>query len=722
MTELSGQIKRITYQNEETGYTVAKIRVSGQRDLVNVVGNIVGPNPGETLEIEGEWVMHPKFGRQFKANNYKTVVPSTVNGIRKYLGSGLIRGVGPVMAERIVNKFGEKALEIIENCIEKLSDVEGIGQKRIRMIEAAWEEQKDIRDVMLFLQSYGVSTGYASKIFRRYKNSAISLMKKNPYRVATDIPGIGFLTADGIAEKLGFSKDSPERIRAGVVYMLNQFADEGHVYYPYDPLISECRKILRVDREAILSAINDIHAEKKIIIEGLGNSFQKSGKVGDAVFLEKYHIYETVISRRLKSLLRAAKSIREIQAERAITWVQEHLDIILADKQVDAVRNAIQNKMLIITGGPGTGKTTIINAVLKIYNRLKVKALLAAPTGRAAKRMSETTGCEAKTIHRLLEFSMTYGGFQRNRDNQLESDLLILDEASMIDTVLMYHLLCAVPDHTTMIMVGDVYQLPAVGPGNVLKDIIASGAVPVIHLKEIFRQARESSIIVNAHRVNNGEMLPEETYGSSEDFYFIEQEDPERALAIILELVSSRIPKRFGLNPIDDIQVLTPMHRGVTGAGNLNLELQKVLNPGKSGIIPEPHAFRINDKVMQIKNNYDKEVFNGDIGRVISIHPIKQEAVISFDNKEVVYDFSELDEIILSYAVTVHKSQGSEYPAVVIPILTQHYILLQRNLIYTAMTRGKQLVVIVGARKALAMGIKNDKPRKRYTGLQYRLG
>ncbi len=722
MTELSGRIERIIYTSEETDYTVAKIRVDGERDLVTVVGNIIGPNPGETLVIEGEWGMHPKFGRQFKAAGYRTIVPSTVHGIKKYLGSGLIRGIGPVMAERIVNKFGENALEIIENRIERLTEVEGIGKKRILMITTAWDEQKDIREVMLFLQSHGVGTGYASKIFKKYGNSAISVMNKNPYRVASDVPGIGFLTADGIAEKLGFSKDSPERIRAGIIYMLHQFADEGHVYYPYEPLISECGKILRVDRETIVSAIHDIRAEQKIIIEDLRLSFPELKETGKAVFLEKYHIFETGISQRLKKLMGSAKSIRKIQVERAIDWVQEHLDIILADKQVDAVRNSIQSKMLIITGGPGTGKTTIINAVLKIYSRLNVKALLAAPTGRAAKRMSETTGREAKTIHRLLEFSMTSGGFQRNRDKPLESDLLIIDEASMIDTVLMYHLLAAVPDHTTLVIVGDVHQLPSVGPGNVLKDVIASGAVPVIELIEIFRQARKSSIIVNAHRVNNGDMLPKETYGHSDDFYFIEQEDPERALAIILELVGSRIPKRFGLNPIEDIQVLAPMHRGVAGAGNLNLELQKALNPEEPGVSPGPHAFRINDKVMQIKNNYDKDVFNGDIGSIVSIHPVKQEVVIRFDNRKLVYDFSELDEIIFAYAITVHKSQGSEYPAVVIPILTQHYILLQRNLIYTAMTRGRQLVIIVGSRKALAMGIKNDKPRKRYTYLRYRLG
>ena len=721
LAELQGQVERITYNNEENGFTIARVKVYGQRDLVTVVGNLMAATPGEILKMRGEWANHPKYGEQFKIVQYKTSVPASVYGIQKYLGSGLIKGIGPVMAKRIVAKFGKDTLDIIENEIEALSEVDGIGKKRIGMVKKAWEDQKEIREVMIFLQTHGVSSGYATKIFKQYGSRSIEVVKENPYRLATDVFGIGFVTADSIAEKLGFGKDSELRAEAGILYVLHQLADDGHVYYPYEPLIKKCEEILGVERDVIVSAFGTIAYDKRIVIEDLNEAIVEFRENNKAVYLAKFHVSEMSIAVRMKTLMTAPNAIRKIDSDKAIEWVQNQLAITLAKKQVEAVKCATENKVMVITGGPGTGKTTIINAVLKIFSKLRVRILLAAPTGRAAKRMSEATGHEAKTIHRMLEYSIQKGGFQKNEEYPLNCDLLIVDEASMIDTILMHHLLKAIPPKATFILVGDVNQLPSVGAGNVLKDIISSGAVPVVELNEIFRQAKESLIIVNAHKINSGILPSLKSSGPKDDFYFIEQEEPEEVLRIIVELVKDRVPRRFGFNPVDDIQVLTPMHRGTVGAGNLNVELQKALNPGEDGVIRGNRSFRVNDKVMQIKNNYDKEVFNGDIGRITKIDPENQVVVISFDGQDVSYDFTDLDEIVPAYAVSVHKSQGSEYPAVIIPILTQHYVLLQRNLIYTGVTRGRKLVVIVGTRKALAIGVKNDKTEKRYTYLRYRL-
>jgi exodeoxyribonuclease V alpha subunit len=722
LTELSGQIERITYTNEENGYTIARIKVHGQLDLITVVGYLMSPTPGEILNLKGEWINHPKYGEQFKVVEFKTKVPATVFGIKKYLGSGLIKGLGPVIAGRIVKKFGEKTLDIIENDIEKLAMVEGIGKKRIAMIREAWDEQKEIRDVMMFLQSHGVGSGYATKIFKQYGNRSIAVVTENPYRLAMDIFGIGFVIADSIAEKLGFPKDSPLRVEAGIIYVLHQLSDEGHVFYPYEYLVKKGRDTLSVERDVIVNALGNLAMNKQIILEDLNESIDEFKENNKGVYLAKYHLCETNIAARLKTLSSAPKSIRDVNVENALKWVQEQLDIRLAGNQAKAIQCALENKIMIITGGPGTGKTTIINAILKIFSKLKVKTFLAAPTGRAAKRMSETTGHEAKTIHRLLEYSFNKGGFQKNEEKPLSCDLLILDEASMIDTILMHHLIKALPVFATVVLVGDVNQLPSVGAGNVLNDIIASGAIPVVELNEIFRQARESRIIVNAHKINNGILPTFEDDVPGNDFYFIHQEDPEKVLGIILELTKERIPNRFGLDPVNDIQVLTPMHKGTVGAGNLNTELQKSLNPFQQEITRGNRNFRINDKVMQIRNNYDKEVFNGDIGRITRIQQDDDEIGVMFDGREVYYAFYELDELVLAYAVSVHKSQGSEYPAVVVPVLTQHYILLQRNLIYTAVTRGRNLVVMVGTQKALAMGIQNDKTQRRFTYLKHRLG
>ncbi len=723
-TTLSGQIEKITFTNEENGFTIAQVKVPERHELVTVVGTLMAPMPGEILEMRGEWSDHPKFGRQFKVVEYRTRVPATVYGIRKYLGSGMIKGLGPVMAGRIVDRFHQKTLDIIETDIQRLLEVEGIGKKRIDMIAKAWDAQSEIRDVMLFLQGHGVSSGYAAKIFKHYGSQSISVVKQNPYRLASDIIGIGFLTADQIAGKLGFEKDSRLRVEAGILYVLHQLCDEGHVYFPYEPLVSKSCDILGVNREPVLRALGNLALDQTIIIEDINETADTFKQNIKAVYLIRFHLCETGIARRLTTLIHASKSIRDIDSDKAIDWVQRRLSITLAENQMKAVVRAIENKVLVITGGPGTGKTTIINAVLKIYARLKSGILLAAPTGRAAKRMSEATGFEAKTIHRLLEYSLQKGGFQRHEDKPLECDVLIIDEASMIDTLLMYHLLKAVPPMATFILVGDVNQLPSVGAGNVLNDIIASTVVPVVTLDKIFRQAKTSQIVVNAHKINQGRVpsvSANQATDPQNDFYFIEQEDPEKVLEIILELSKNRIPQRFGFDPVDEIQVLTPMHRGVVGAGNLNHQLQAVLNPGEGGITRGDRTYRVNDKVMQIRNNYDKDVFNGDIGRITAIAWESREVLISIDGRAVVYDFSDLDEIVPAYAVSVHKSQGSEYPAVIIPIVTQHYILLQRNLIYTAVTRGKKLVVIVGSRKAMTIGVNNNKTRQRYTRLCHRL-
>jgi exodeoxyribonuclease V alpha subunit len=722
LAELQGQIERITYTNEENGYTIARVKVYGRKDLVTVVGNLISPAPGEILNMEGEWVNHPKYGEQFKIVRYKTQVPASVYGIEKYLGSGLIKGIGPVMAKRIVKRFGKETLEIIEKDLESLREVEGIGEKRVEMIKRAWEEQKEIREVMLFLQTHGVSSGYATKIFKHYGSGSIQALRENPYRLAMEVYGIGFVTADHIAEKLGFAKDSELRAEAGILYVLNQLADEGHVYYPYEPLIDKAREILQVDREVILRAFGSVALAKRIVIEDLNQDSKDFKENRKAVYLSSLHTCETAIARRLRTLINAPKAARPMDTDKAIQWVQQQLDITLAEGQVEAVRGAVAAKVLVITGGPGTGKTTIINAILKIFARIGLTVMLAAPTGRAAKRMAETTDHGAKTIHRMLEYSIQKGGFQKHEENPLRCDLLIIDEASMIDTLLMHHLLKAVPATATFVLVGDVNQLPSVGPGNVLQDVIASGSLPVVELTEIFRQAQESSIIVNAHRINSGLMpVLHSARDRLNDFYFIEQEDPDEVLRLVVDLARERIPRRFGFDPVDDIQVLTPMHKGTVGAGNLNDQLQKALNPVAEGVSRGGRDFRLNDKVMQIRNDYDKEVFNGDIGRIIRIDAESQEATISFDGREVVYDFTDLDEIVLAYAVSVHKAQGSEYQAVIIPILTQHYVLLQRNLIYTAVTRGRKLVVMVGTRKALAIAVKNDKTQKRHTYLRYRL-
>jgi exodeoxyribonuclease V alpha subunit len=721
-TILEGQVERITYTNEETGYTVAKLALTGTRESITIVGNLIAPVPGEMLRVKGAWLTHPKFGRQFKVTSHQSIVPATVIGIKKYLGSGLIKGIGPVMASRIVKQFGEKTLEIIDRKPHELHQVEGIGRKRIDMIDKAWKEQKEIREVMIFLQGHGVSPAYATKIFKKYGWDSIKLVSQNPYRLASDIFGIGFLTADKIAGSMGFEKNAAARVEAGILYVLHQLSEEGHVYFPYEPLVDKCGEILEVDREVIRKATGLIALENKIVIEDLNQDLEAFQINHKAVYLKSFHVAETGIAEDLLRLTGSPKKMRRVDVEKALKWVQEKIRLKFAGKQIEAIRSAVSEKVMVITGGPGTGKTTIINAVIRVYRELGARILLAAPTGRASKRMSEATGYPARTVHRMLEYNLQKGGFQRGPDHPLEVDVLILDESSMIDTVLMVYLLRAAPSGVTLILVGDVNQLPSVGAGNVLKDIIRSKKVPVVELREIFRQATDSGIIRNAHRINTG-LLPElkQEKDGLGDFYFIEQEEQEEVLRIILELVCERIPKRFKLDSLEDIQVLAPMHKGTVGTENLNSKLQEALNPSGAAMIRGGRAFRLKDKVMQVRNNYEKEVFNGDIGRITAMDEETREVTVTYDGVPVLYDASELDEIVHAYAISVHKSQGSEYPAVVLPLLPQHYLLLQRNLIYTAVTRAKKLLVIVGSKKALATGVKNDKIARRYTYLAERL-
>jgi exodeoxyribonuclease V alpha subunit len=718
MSVIQGLLEKISFHNEENDFVVAKLREKEKKELTTIVGNLSGINPGESLKLTGKWVQNKRFGEQFQVESFEVAVPATLHGIQRYLASGLIQGVGPIMSERIVEKFGLDTLEVIEKKPERLSEVEGIGPKRISMIRKAWVEQKEIKEIMIFLQGHGVGAAYSAKIYKQYGDQSIEMVKENPYRLARDIYGVGFITADKIAQSLGIDRHSLIRAKAGLLYVLNQLTEEGHVYYPETQLIHKAKEILHVDEEIVILAVRELSKEKELFLEDL----DPEGHLR-AAYLAPFYVAETGVAQRLINLKESPSNIRPIHPEKAIEWVQQNLNIELAQRQKEAVLLAATSKVLIITGGPGTGKTTLITAILRIFQQLKLRILLAAPTGRAAKRMNEATGWEAKTIHRLLEYSPHKGDFKKDQDDPLEADVVIIDEASMVDTLLMYHLLKAIPSHAHLILVGDVDQLPSVGPGNVLKDIIRSGKFTVVRLSEIFRQAQESMIVVNAHKVNQGQLpvLKEIDPPEKTDFQFIQEEDPDKILQNILDLCSERIPGQFRFHPLREIQVLTPMHKGTIGVTNLNIELQKRLNPGQSSITRGAWSFRSGDKVMQIVNNYDKDVFNGDIGWISKIDPEEREVIIEFDGRGVTYDYSDLDEVVLAYAVSVHKSQGSEYPVVILPVVTQHYMLLQRNLIYTGITRAKKMVILIGTKRALAIAIRNNKPQRRYTLLSERL-
>jgi exodeoxyribonuclease V alpha subunit len=684
------------------------------------VGNLLGVQPGENLRLRGRWTVDRRFGEQFRVDSYTTVAPATLVGIEKYLGSGLIRGMGRVMARRLVEHFGLATLEVIDAAPERLQEVEGIGPIRSARIASAWVEQKQIKDVMVFLQAHGVSTTYAIKIYKHYQERAIALVTENPYRLALDIFGIGFQTADKIAAQLGIAPGSPERAQAGVLHVLGELSGEGHVFFPRRPLVERAAKLLGVDGERVEGAIDALAAAGEVALgpPELSARREDQDRAEDqAVYLRSLHTAESGAAALARVLLECPARPIEIDVERALAWFEQRRSIELAPEQREAIRRAVSGKLLVVTGGPGTGKTTLIDGVLSILEKKGRRILLAAPTGRAAKRLAESTGREARTLHRLLEFDPRAHSFQRNRSRPLDADLVVVDEASMVDTVLFYDLLKALPPPCQLILVGDVDQLPSVGPGSVLLDVIRSQAAGVVRLVHIFRQAQASLIVTNAHRVNRGEMPVLAPASETADFFFIERREPEEVLATVKQLVAQRIPARFGLHSSNDIQVLTPMHRGLLGAANLNRELQELLNPGGAAIARSSRVFRVGDKVMQIRNNYELEVFNGDIGRIESADEVERSVWVRYDARLVRYDAADLDELVLAYACSIHKAQGSEYPCVVLPLHTQHYVMLQRNLLYTALTRARRLVVVVGTRRALAIAVRNDRVDARFTRL-----
>lgn len=712
---LQGTLERVTYVNEENHYVVAKLQVSGRRDLATIVGNLPTITPGETLKLTGEWVQHARYGEQFKVEAFETITPATLTGIEKYLSSGLIKGIGSIFARRLVAAFGIDTLRLIEEEPFRLLTVDGIGEVRLQRIRTAWEEQKEIREVMIFLRGHDVSSAYAAKIFKTYGKSSIAVVQENPYRLARDIHGIGFKTADRIAQAIGIEKHSPLRVEAGVIHVLNELADEGHVYYPLGDLSRMSAGMLEVDEDPVHQAVERIRHEQQVMCE--------PGPQGVAVYLASLYAAEKGVAQRLQVLAEGGTLPTDIDIERAILWVAQMNRLHLAVQQQEAIRQALRQKLLVITGGPGTGKTTILRCILQILEKKHRRMLLCSPTGRAAKRMSEATGREAKTIHRLLEFSPKDGRFKRDQHRPLEADLVIVDEASMIDIVLMNSLLKAIPPAAGLILVGDVDQLPSVGPGAVLRDIIASSLVPVIRLSEIFRQARESQIVVNAHRINRGELPSCANWdgGSPSDCYLLTKHDVLEVQAAILELATVSLPSRHRVDPLEELQILSPMQKGPIGAMQLNQALQAILNPSGPELLRAGRLYRLGDRVMQVRNNYEKDVYNGDIGRIVKLDPEDREVTVRFDDRHITYDFNELDELVLAYTVTVHKSQGSEYPVVIIPVHTAHYVMLQRNLLYTAITRGRRLIVLVGTKKAIAIAVKNQKIRLRYTGLASRL-
>ncbi|RME57897.1 MAG: ATP-dependent RecD-like DNA helicase [Caldilineae bacterium] len=781
---LRGVIERITYHNEENGYTVAKLAPERRpqhlphwQNEVTIVGNMAGVVVGESVELRGRWSLHPQYGKQFTVERMRAVLPATVAGIEKYLGSGLVKGVGPVTAKRIVAHFGAETLEIIDNEPGRLIEVPGVGKKRVAMIRQAWAEQRAIKEVMIFLQGHGVSTSLATKIYKAYGDNAIEIVRQDPYRLARDIYGIGFLTADKIARSLGIPADSPLRIAAGVEYVLNQATDEGHVYLPSGELVRRAGELLDVGPEPVAAALLRLRAGDRIkLAPGPGeeaplgswavtavygpdstqsalfeerpdysaptpDQVQELLQESQAAYLTPLYHGEVGVANRIRRLLAGAGQQLPLFQMRdwtdALDEVERRSGLRLAPQQRRAVEAALTHRLTILTGGPGTGKTTTVRTVLELCEAAGGRALLAAPTGRAAKRLAETTGREAKTIHRLLEFQPAEGmRFKRDEDSPLDGDLLIVDEASMLDLILMNHLLKAIPSGMHLLLVGDVDQLPSVGAGNVLEDIIQAveagrraeesaslwRQAAVVRLETIFRQAAGSYIIENAHRINRGQMpiLDNET---ATDFFLFRTEDPERAAQLCVELVQTRIPRRFAIPPAD-IQVLSPMHRGVAGVAALNQALQQAINPpapNKAERALGARVFRVGDRVMQVRNNYDKDVYNGDVGQIIALDPVQQNLTVVMDGRRVVYDFLELDELTHAYAISVHKSQGSEFPAVVIPILTSHYMMLQRNLLYTAVTRAQRLVVLVGQPKAIGMAVRNNRVAQRYTGLTERL-
>ena len=698
-------VERITYQNPENGYSVLKVKVKGYSDLVTLVGNLLEVPVGSVLLCRGEWKVDKRYGSQFVAATWEETMPATVYGIEKYLGSGLVKGIGPRFARAIVQRFGTETIDIIETDIERLYEVPNIGRKRVAKIRESWEKQKDIKNVMLFLQGYGVSTAYAAKIYREYGKESIEKVRENPYRLADDIWGIGFKTADGIAAKMGYGKEDPRRCRSGILYTLGQLSDEGHVYAGEEQLVKTAGQLLEAGETAIRDTLAGMLQAEDLILDK------------DAIYLPPFYHAECGTSRRLRDLAQSTgRSLFDGLFDPSSLTAETGIEY--DEVQLAAIRQAVTSKVMVLTGGPGTGKTTTTQGIIAALKKAGLRVLLAAPTGRAAKRMSEATGMEAKTIHRLLEYN-PQDGYKRNDENPLEGDALIVDECSMIDILLMNNLLKAVPVGMRLVLVGDIDQLPSVGAGNVLRDVIDSQRIPVVRLVRIFRQAQKSRIVMNAHTINQGR-FPDTSNGRDTDFFFMREDDPERAAETIVRLVKERLPRAYRESP-DRIQVLTPMQRGVVGAANLNLLLQQALNPSGPSLGRGGYTYRQGDRVMQLRNNYDKDVFNGDLGYIREVDTEERTLKVDFDGKWVEYDVTELDELTLAYATTIHKAQGSEYPIVVMPVLMTHFVMLQRNLIYTGITRAKKICVLLGAAKALAYAVRNVSVLKRNTRLKERL-
>ncbi len=713
---LKGLIERVTYHNPENGFAVLKVVVKGRQDLVTLVGNATSVSAGEHVEATGQWVVDREHGQQFKADELKITHPASAEGIERYLASGAIRSIGPKLGAKIVSIYKERTLEIFDTAPDFLLHIKGIGSERVKRIRQSWQEQKEVRKIMLFLTEHGITSDRAVRIYRTYGQESIAKIKENPYRLADDIRGIGFKTADELAAKLGIDHNSPYRARAAVQYTLQDLASQGHVGYPESGIVEHTTKLVEIDLGIVEDAVRAVVADGAVIREIVEG--------GHWLYLTGLHRAETGLAQSVHRIVSAAPHpLPRIDVEKAIAWVEGRLGIKLAAGQQEAIRQACQHKLLVITGGPGVGKTTLVRSILEIFSAKGLECVLAAPTGRAAKRLSETTGQPAKTIHRLLEFDPATGDFRRNQQNLLSGDVFVLDEVSMVDVVLGHQFFRAVPADACVILVGDVDQLPSVGPGSVLADLISSDVVPVVRLTEIFRQAAESEIVTAAYAINQGRMPDLKAPEGLIDFYFIEAQEPEAIQDLIVRLVKERIPKRFGFDPITDIQVLTPMKRSILGARNLNQVLQEALNPSSGG--PEIQrfgwTFRLGDRVIQTENDYNREVFNGDLGIIEKIDRVEQEMVVNFEGRQVEYDFGDLDELALAYVLSIHKSQGSEFPCVVIPLHTQHYMMLRRNLLYTAVTRGMKLLVLVGTKKALGMAVRRQDTGRRYTALRKRL-
>ncbi|MGY1451839.1 SF1B family DNA helicase RecD2 [Streptomyces sp. SS8] len=726
---LEAVLERITYANEENGYTVARVDTGRGGELLTVVGSLLGAQVGESLRMEGRWGSHPQYGRQFTVENYTTVLPATVQGIRRYLGSGLIKGIGPRIAERIVDHFGLETLEVIENEPERLIEVPGLGPKRTKLIGAAWEEQKAIKEVMVFLQGVGVSTSIAVRIYKKYGDASISVVRNQPYRLAADVWGIGFLTADRIAQAVGIPHDSPDRVKAGLQYALSQSADQGHCYLPEERLIADTVKLLQVDTGLVIDCLGELAGEEEGVVREQVPDPEHPGQRVSAVYLVPFHRAELSLSAQLLRLLRTEEdripAFRDVDWEAALSWLAKRTGAELAPEQRDAVRLALTQKVAVLTGGPGCGKSFTVRSVVELARAKRAKVVLAAPTGRAAKRLSELTGAEASTVHRLLELKPG-GDAAYDRERPLDADLVVVDEASMLDLLLANKLIKAVAPGAHLLLVGDVDQLPSVGAGEVLRDLLAEGSpIPAVRLTRIFRQAQQSGVVTNAHRINSG--VPPITQGLP-DFFLFAEDDTEEAGRLTVDVAARRIPAKFGLDPRRDVQVLAPMHRGPAGAGTLNGLLQQAITPGRPDL-PEKRfggrVFRVGDKVTQIRNNYDKGangIFNGTVGVVTALSTEEQRLTVRTDeDEEVGYDFDELDELAHAYAVTIHRSQGSEYPAVVVPVTTGAWMMLQRNLLYTAVTRAKRLVVLVGSRRALGQAVRTVSAGRRCTALDHRL-